>query len=71
MRTGRTLEETAALFDGEQPQQDLARLGGHAATMASRGAVGRAEKVTIYSNDMLLELRQSYASQLTLEQQKI
>ncbi|KAJ3913875.1 hypothetical protein F5877DRAFT_92996 [Lentinula edodes] len=30
---GRTLEETAALFDGEQPQQDLAITGGEAATM--------------------------------------
>ncbi|KAF5377382.1 hypothetical protein D9757_007985 [Collybiopsis confluens] len=30
---GRTLEETAVLFDGEQPQQDLAFTGGEAATM--------------------------------------
>lgn len=30
---GRTLEETAALFDGEQPQQDLVQRGGEAATM--------------------------------------
>ena len=29
---GRTLEETAALFDGEQPPQDLAAMGGEAAT---------------------------------------
>ena len=30
---GRTLEETAALFDGEQPPQDLVQRGGEAATM--------------------------------------
>lgn len=30
---GRTLEETAALFDGELPPQDLAQMGGEAATM--------------------------------------
>ena len=30
---GRTLEETAALFDGEQSPQDLAQMGGEAATM--------------------------------------
>ncbi|KAI0091287.1 general substrate transporter [Irpex rosettiformis] len=30
---GRTLEETAALFDGEQPPQDLVQMGGEAATM--------------------------------------
>ncbi|ESK94631.1 hexose transporter [Moniliophthora roreri MCA 2997] len=30
---GRTLEETAALFDGNQQQEDLANMGGEAATM--------------------------------------
>jgi len=30
---GRTLEETAALFDGDQQQQDLLAMGGEAATM--------------------------------------
>ncbi|KAF8656222.1 hypothetical protein AX16_002658 [Volvariella volvacea WC 439] len=30
---GRTLEETAALFDGDQQQHDLAAMGGDAATM--------------------------------------
>ncbi|KAG5637163.1 hypothetical protein H0H81_005566 [Sphagnurus paluster] len=30
---GRTLEETSALFDGEQPSQDLVVMGGEAATM--------------------------------------
>ncbi|RDB26139.1 Lactose permease [Hypsizygus marmoreus] len=30
---GRTLEETAALFDGDQPPQDLLAMGGEAATM--------------------------------------
>ncbi|KAJ8506878.1 hypothetical protein ONZ45_g8969 [Pleurotus djamor] len=35
---GRTLEETAALFDGDQQQQDLVQMGGEAATMTmSRG----------------------------------
>lgn len=29
---GRTLEETAALFDGDQQPQDLIQLGGEAAT---------------------------------------
>ncbi|KAG6842308.1 hypothetical protein C0991_010596 [Blastosporella zonata] len=38
---GRTLEETAALFDGEQPAHDLVAMGGEAATitMESRGVV--------------------------------
>ncbi len=31
--SGRTLEETAALFDGDQQQQDLVLMGGEAATM--------------------------------------
>ena len=30
---GRTLEETAALFDGEQSPQDLIQMGGDAATI--------------------------------------
>lgn len=30
---GRTLEETAALFDGEDKQKDVAQAGGEAATM--------------------------------------
>lgn len=38
---GRTLEETAAIFDGDEQQQDLMAMGGEAATMTmSRGAVG-------------------------------
>ncbi|ETW83040.1 MFS sugar transporter [Heterobasidion irregulare TC 32-1] len=37
---GRTLEETAALFDGEDRPADLVQMGGEAATMTmSRGAV--------------------------------
>ncbi|KAG6820962.1 hypothetical protein H0H93_009198 [Arthromyces matolae] len=42
---GRTLEETAVLFDGEEPTQDLLAMGGEAATMTmeSRGAVIDAE----------------------------
>ncbi|CAL1716242.1 unnamed protein product [Somion occarium] len=38
---GRTLEETAALFDGEQQPQDLVQMGGEAATttMAARTTV--------------------------------
>ena len=36
---GRTLEETAALFDGEQPTQDLTHRGGEAATTG----MGRSE----------------------------
>jgi hypothetical protein len=39
--TGRTLEETAAIFDDEYQQQDLRIMGGEAATMSmSRGVVG-------------------------------
>ncbi|KAF8910671.1 hypothetical protein CPB84DRAFT_1764320 [Gymnopilus junonius] len=33
---GRTLEETAALFDGDDQQQDIAVMGGQAADMTSR-----------------------------------
>ena len=36
---GRTLEETAALFDGEKPRQDLARMGGQAANDAAAGVI--------------------------------
>ncbi|KAG7089581.1 hypothetical protein E1B28_011248 [Marasmius oreades] len=42
---GRTLEETAALFDGEQPQEDLQVLGGDAATMSM--TMSRANGVTV------------------------
>jgi hypothetical protein len=39
--TGRTLEETAAIFEDEYQQQDLMIMGGEAATMSmSRGVVG-------------------------------
>ncbi len=38
---GRTLEETAALFDGEEPEQDLVQMGGDAATMT----MGRATAI--------------------------
>lgn len=47
---GRTLEETAALFDGEQQPQDLIQLGGEAATHtmarpnATRIGFGRKDK---------------------------
>jgi hypothetical protein len=67
MWPGRTLEETATLFDGEQPQQDLARLGGDAATLPtnlSRAQLTRRpEKSADYSPEIFLELRRSYASQ--------
>lgn len=75
-RPGRTLEETAALFDGEQPQHDLVQLGGEAATLTvnlSRGGVPpltrRTEKSTDYSPEVFLELRRSYASQSVSESQ--
>lgn len=42
---GRTLEETAALFDGEQPTLDLAAMGGEAA-MTSMGRVEPARAST-------------------------
>jgi hypothetical protein len=37
---GRTLEETAALFDGEESPQDLMQRGGEAATMSMGRATG-------------------------------
>lgn len=38
---GRTLEETAAIFDGDEHQHDLMAMGGEAATMTmSRGVIG-------------------------------
>ncbi|KAF7986484.1 hypothetical protein HWV62_31285 [Athelia sp. TMB] len=36
---GRTLEETAALFDGEKPRRDLAQMGGQAANDAAAGVI--------------------------------
>lgn len=72
------MEETAALFDGEKPEQDLVQLGGEAATLTinCRGIVSgvsgmsgmitpdrRAEKSTDYATqDIYLELRRSYVS---------
>jgi len=72
---GRTLEETAALFDGEQPQEDLVRLGGDAATLTinegrwGERLNGRPKKSADYSPQILLELRRSYASQSISEPQ--
>ncbi len=46
--TGRTLEETAAIFDGDEQQQDLMAMGGEAATTMtmSRGVI-----VTVHQSD--------------------
>lgn len=67
MWPGRTLEETAALFDGEQPQRDLARFG-DAAILSLNLARGvpltrLTEKLTDYSPEIPLDLSRSYASQ--------
>jgi hypothetical protein len=79
METGRTLEETAALFDGEQPQQDLARMGGNAAILNTSTDLGRSsipltrrtEKLTDYYPEIVLELRPSYASDSMSELQTV
>lgn len=61
--TGRTLEETAALFDGEIPEQELVQLGGQAATLTfnlSKGGITpdrRLQKSTDYGRDMYLSVR--------------
>jgi len=60
---GRTLEETAALFDGEIPEQELVQLGGQAATLTfnlSKGGITpdrRLQKSTDYGRDMYLSVR--------------
>lgn len=46
---GRTLEETAALFDGDQQPQDLAVMGGEAATMSM--TMGRVMAVQNHEHD--------------------
>jgi len=38
LHSGRTLEETAALFDGEEKRQDLVVLGGEAASTTMRAS---------------------------------
>ena len=43
---GRTLEETAALFDGEREPQDLVQRGGEAATMTMTRGGGRKDNLT-------------------------
>lgn len=43
---GRTLEETAVLFDGEQSPQDLAQMGGEAATMTMGRGNGAEERLS-------------------------
>ena len=59
--TGRTLEETAALFDGERPEHELMQLGGQAATMTfnlSKGVVTpdrRLGKSVDYTRDIYLQ----------------
>ena len=59
-KPGRTLEETAAVFDGEMPEQELMQLGGQAATMTlnlSKGAVTadrRLGRSADYTNDICL-----------------
>lgn len=57
IHSGRTLEETAAIFDGEKPQLELAQLGGQAAITAmnlSRGCTPMAimsQKATAYGSE--------------------
>lgn len=46
--TGRTLEETAALFDGEQSPQALMQTGGEAATMSRHVAPHRMSRPGIW-----------------------
>ncbi len=50
---GRTLEETAALFDGDEQPQDLANMGGEAATLTmNRGlALQLQERPSSHSDD--------------------
>ena len=43
---GRTLEETAALFDGDREPQDLVQRGGEAATMTMTRGGGRKDNLT-------------------------
>ncbi|KAF9052411.1 general substrate transporter [Hymenopellis radicata] len=48
---GRTLEETAAIFDGEQQEQDIAHMGGEAATMTMSRAVALEDRVPTDSDE--------------------
>jgi len=49
---GRTLEETAAIFDGDDQQRDLITMGGEAATMTmSRGVVGVHQRDSEHSHE--------------------
>ena len=48
MPAGRTLEETAALFDGEQSPQALMQTGGEAATMSRHMAPHRMSRPGIW-----------------------
>jgi len=54
---GRTLEETAALFDGEQPTQDLAAMGGEAATTG----MARVEPARTSTDSKVLPHEDTYA----------
>ena len=65
---GKTLEETAALFDGERPQHDLAQRGGEAAIMnMGRANVSRKDSP---ATD-LLEMRPISASNDTVDELSI
>ena len=72
LRLGRTLEETAAIFDGEKPELDLAQAGGQAATISvnlnlSKGGIPMArmtQKSGEWGHDEWLEraIRRSYTT---------
>ncbi len=49
--SGRTLEETAAIFDGEQQEQDIVHMGGEAATMTMSRAVALEDRVPTDSDE--------------------
>ncbi|KAF7984251.1 hypothetical protein HWV62_16082 [Athelia sp. TMB] len=69
---GRTLEETAAIFDGEKPEHDMVQAGGHAATISvnlnlSKGGIPMArmtQKSGEWGHDEWLEraIRRSYTT---------
>ncbi|KAL0061933.1 hypothetical protein AAF712_011217, partial [Marasmius tenuissimus] len=75
---GRTLEETAALFDGEQPQEDLANMGGAAATMSmtTRSRLGVTVTVerhedSMHSSDDLASLPEKRRDSYYYEMEKL
>ena len=68
---GRTLEECAAYFDDEQQPQDLAAMGGEAATMTMSRVVHERTLSSIHNRDSVLIQHRSYKEVEAMEMKRV